>query len=257
MGFAGAGRAEEDQVPPGGHEVECAQVRDDVALEVAWLKSKSSSDLRAGNLAARIASSPAIPGHHRQHRQLIRRPHLPEPGGTCTGGNQKSHCAISSAARLVRTAGSGGRHAGRHCASFPLSARIEYGHPTRTAITVDGIDENAFSSSRIRGSNASATDPCGVRTHFGGLSLASAAFTVVREIPSTRAISAIGHALRPPQPTDLSRVPHAQHLPLPGSARARVSEKLVNFRLPRPGQYSVFVDIPPRWKGNPGSILTA
>ncbi len=47
------------------------------------------------------------------------------------------------------------------------------------------------------------------------------------------------HALRPAQPADLSPVPRAQHLLLPGSAAAvTVSAKLVNFRLPRRGQYS-------------------
>ena len=33
----------------------------------------------------------------------------PNPAGTCTGGNQKSHWAISPAAYAVRDAGSGGR----------------------------------------------------------------------------------------------------------------------------------------------------
>ena len=63
----------------------------------------------------------------------------PNPTGTCTGGNQKSHCAISPAAYAVRDAGSGGRYAGRSSATRPLSVRIEYGHPIRSAITVAGI----------------------------------------------------------------------------------------------------------------------
>ena len=67
----------------------------------------------------------------------------PNPTGTCVGGNRKSHCAISPAAYNVRDAGSGGRYAGRHSATFPLSVRIEYGHPIRSAITVDGIGGNA------------------------------------------------------------------------------------------------------------------
>jgi len=57
---------------------------------------------------------------------------------------------------------------------------------------VAGIDGYTRSSSRIRGSNRSATEPAGARWYFGGLPLASAAFTVFREIPITRAISAIG-----------------------------------------------------------------
>ena len=166
----------------------------------------------------------------------------PNPHETVTGGNHKSHWAISPAAYAVRDAGSGGRYAGRSSATFPLNVRIEYGLPIRSAITVEGIDGYAASSSRIRGSNASATDPCGFRTYFGGLSLASAAFTVFREIPITRAISAIGICS-----ARLSRRISAQSSTLstcflPDSAPARVSGKLVNFRLPRCGQYSVAAD---------------
>jgi hypothetical protein len=107
---------------------------------------------------------------------------------------------------------------------------------------VAGIDGHAASSSRIRGSNPSATDPAGGRSYLGGLSLASAAFTVFREIPITRAIRAIGICS-----ARLSRRISAQSSTfstcfLPDSARARVSGKLVNFRLPRCGQYSVAVD---------------
>ena len=157
-------------------------------------------------------------------------------------GNQKSHCAISPAAYAVRDAGSGGKYAGRHSATFPLSVRTVYGHLIRSAITVDGILGYAASNSRIRGSNTSATDPADRRTYRGGPPLASAAFTVFREIPSTRAISEIGICS-----ARLSRRISAQSSTLstcflPGSARARVSGKLVSFRLPRPGQYSISAD---------------
>jgi hypothetical protein len=67
----------------------------------------------------------------------------PNPAGSSTGGNQKSCWAISPARYTVRPAGSGGRYTGRSSATFPLKVRIEYGHPIRPAITVDGICGNA------------------------------------------------------------------------------------------------------------------
>jgi hypothetical protein len=116
----------------------------------------------------------------------------PNPTGTCTSGNQKSHCASSPAAYAVRDAGSGGRYAGRHSATFPLSVRIEYGHSTRSAITVDGISGTARSSSRIRSSNPSATDPVAARAYRGGPSDRTVARTVFREMPFSFAICLIG-----------------------------------------------------------------
>jgi len=121
--------------------------------------------------------------------------------------------------------------------------RIEYGQPTRSAITVAGIRGNARSSSRIRGSYSSTSDPAGSRSYIGGPSLANAAFTVFREQPTTRAISEID------TPSDLrSRRISAQSSTistcfLPGSTPARVTKELVNFQLPHRGQYSVAVDI--------------
>src|SRR6266516_3908504 len=160
------------------------------------------------------------------------------------GGNQKSCWAISPARYIVRLAGSGGRYPGRSSATFPLRVRIEYGQPIRSAITVEGICGNAASSSRIGGSNPSATDPRGGRWYFGGPSLASAAFTVFREIPSTRAICATG------RPSDRrNRRISAQSSTLstcflPSSDAARVLGKLVKIRLPRRGQYSAADDTP-------------
>ena len=69
---------------------------------------------------------------------------------------------------------------------------MERSHPIRSAITVAGIDGYAFSSSRIRGSAASTTDPAGLRSYFGGRSLAIAARTVFLEIPIARAIALTG-----------------------------------------------------------------
>jgi hypothetical protein len=54
---------------------------------------------------------------------------------------------------------------------------------------VAGIVGYAFSSSRIRGSAASATGPAALRSYFGGRSLAIAARTVFLEIPIARAIA--------------------------------------------------------------------
>src|SRR4029453_6404319 len=89
---------------------------------------------------------------------------------------------------------------------------------------------------------ASANDPDGARSYLGGPWLASAAFTVFREQPTSRAISEID------TPSDLrSRRISAQSSTistcfLPGSTPARVTGKLVNFHLPHRGQYSVAVD---------------
>jgi hypothetical protein len=85
-------------------------------------------------------------------------------------------------------------------AARSAAVRIEYGQPTRSAITVAGSRGNARSSSRIRGSYASTKDPVGARTYLGGPSLANADFTVFREQPISRAISEIDTPLRLPQP---------------------------------------------------------
>jgi len=63
----------------------------------------------------------------------------PHPTGSMTGGNHKSHWAISPAAYAVRDAGSGGRYAGRSSATRSRSTRTDRSHPIRSAITVAGI----------------------------------------------------------------------------------------------------------------------
>jgi hypothetical protein len=72
------------------------------------------------------------------------------------------------------------------------NVRPEYGHPIRSPITLAAIVGYAISSSRIRGSNPSATDPSGSRTYLGGPSDRSAARTVFRETFLIRAICLIG-----------------------------------------------------------------
>jgi hypothetical protein len=70
--------------------------------------------------------------------------------------------------------------------------RIECSHAIRSATTVAGIVGHARSSSRIRGSTSSTTEPRGTRSYRGGPSLRNAAFTVFFEHPIARAITLIG-----------------------------------------------------------------
>ena len=128
------------------------------------------------------------PGDHRQHRQPLRRPDLPEPDRQRDVGNQKSHCAISPAAYAVRLAGSGGRYAGRSSATRPDST------PDRP-VPADPLRDHRRRHRRIRRQqlpelrlDPSTTDP-GRRSYFGGPSLAIAARTVFLDTPSPRAIA--------------------------------------------------------------------
>ena len=120
--------------------------------------------------------------------------------------------------------------------------RIDRVQPIRSAITVAGIVGIDRSNSRIRGSNSSTTDPAGSRSYFGGPSAANADFTVFLEIPINRATSEIdtfsdrcNRRISAQSSTLNTRF-------LLGSVQPRFSRKLVNFRLPRSGQYSVAVD---------------
>src|SRR5829696_5017219 len=137
----------------------------------------------------------------------------PNPTGNLIGGNQKSHCAISPAKYVVRDDGYGGRYTGRSSATRALKVRIEHGHSIRSAMTVAGILGQACSSSRIRGSTPSTTDPVDRRRYADGPSAANAAFTVFFEHPTTRD-HLDRHPFRPMQPADLSPILHTQH-PLP------------------------------------------
>ena len=123
-----------------------------------------------------------------------------------------------------------------------LSVRIECCQPTRSAITVAGIRGTDFSSSRIRGSNESANPADALRSYFGASSLRNAALTVFRETPMTRAISEIDTrsarcSLRISAQSSTSNTRF-----LLRSTEHRVSGKLVNFRLPRGGHFSLAVD---------------
>jgi hypothetical protein len=109
--------------------------------------------------------------------------------GTTLPGNHKSHCTISPAAYVVRSAG---RYNGRSDAIRARNTDDECSHPIRSAITVAGMSGNSVSNTRIAGSNPSTLEPDGARSYFGGSSQANAALTVFLAIPSRRAIAFTG-----------------------------------------------------------------
>ena len=138
---------------------------------------------------------PRISADHRQHRQLrsaVRT--CPNPTGTSTSGNQKSHWAISPATYVVRAAGSGGRYTGRSSA-HPFTERPDRMRPA------DPLGDHRRRHPRIRLQQLpdprldliDRSTPPAARSYFGGPSEANAAFTVFLEIPNTRAISEIGN----------------------------------------------------------------
>lgn len=114
----------------------------------------------------------------------------------------------------------------------------------RSAITVAGMSGHAFSSSCSRGSTASAIEPRGALSYFGGPSEASAPFTVFFDTPSSRAMALMGIfsarcSLRiSAQSSTLST------LFLPGSWLEPGCQEGVSFQaLPR-GQFSRVADNP-------------
>jgi len=116
------------------------------------------------------------------------------PTGTTLPGNHRSHCTISPATYVVRSAGSAGsagRNNGRSCATRARNTDDDRSHPTRSAITVAGISGNSASNNRIRGSNPSTADPTGARSYLGGTSEANASRTVFLANPNLRAIGLI------------------------------------------------------------------
>ena len=190
------------------------------------------------------------PGPTRPYWTMVPRPRDPHPRGP--------EIALRDSPRphTPRGAGSGARYTGRHRATFPLKARTGDGHPIRPAIIVAGIAGNAASSSRIRGSNPPATGPCGLRTGFGGLPLASAASAVFRGIPVTSVISAIGRSSarrsrRIPDPAlhpQRLRPPQLSWSQNPGGSRSK-------FGLPRPGQRSVPASTSGTARSGPAGVL--
>jgi hypothetical protein len=125
---------------------------------------------------------------------------------------------------------------------------------------VAGILGYARNSSRIRGSTSSTIDPAGARTYLGAASDASAVRTVFLETPITRATCEIDN------PSDRrNRRISAQSSTfstyfLPDSTRARLSAQVVNFRVPRPVQFSGAADRAdhqpvPRFRDGTSSLL--
>ena len=123
-----------------------------------------------------------------------------------------------------------------------LNVAIPYGHPIHSAITVAGIPGTDFNNSRIRGSNSSANLGASFRSYFGAPSLRDAALTVLRETPTTRAISEI----ETPSPRYNLRISAQSSTSntrfLLRSTTHRLPGKQINFHLPRSEQFSLAVD---------------
>src|SRR5665648_817976 len=109
--------------------------------------------------------------------------------GTTSPGNHRSHCTISPAVYVVRSAGSGGLNNGRSNATLARNTDDECSHPIRSAITDAGISGNSVNNRRIAGSNSSTREPCGAREYIGGVSAANADRTVFLANPNRRAIA--------------------------------------------------------------------
>jgi hypothetical protein len=91
------------------------------------------------------------------------RPTCPNPNGTSTGGNHRSHCANSPGRYSVRDTGSTGRYNTRSCATRSQNTVLPRVHPTRSMTTVEGISGNSASNALICGSTASTIDPRAAR----------------------------------------------------------------------------------------------
>jgi hypothetical protein len=101
--------------------------------------------------------------------------------------NHPPQCrSASNSARRYRSSQSRSATARSPRSSSRIRSRNRYGQPIRSAFAVAGIRGNGRNSSRIRGSNASTSDPAAARTYLGGPKLATPAFTVFREHPTTR-----------------------------------------------------------------------
>src|SRR5674476_267269 len=109
--------------------------------------------------------------------------------GTTSPGNHRSHCTISPAVYVVRSAGSGGLNNGRSNATLARNTDDECSHPIRSAITDAGISGKPVNNRRIAGSNSSTREPCGAREYIGGVSAANADRTVFLANPNRRAIA--------------------------------------------------------------------
>ena len=112
---------------------------------------------------------------------------VPFSSGIFFGGNQRSHCAASPAAQNNRSAGSTGRCSGRNRRTLSRNQVIDPDHSTRSAITVAGIDGCSASNALTLDSNGENDVGCAGRSYFGGRSDRTAAATVSRAMPRSRA----------------------------------------------------------------------
>jgi len=85
-------------------------------------------------------------------------PTTPPGNGIDAGGNHKSHCAWSPGEYMIRSAGSAGAYSGRINATRLRNHEAEPDQPTRSAITVAGIDGVCDNRARICNSNLSNAD---------------------------------------------------------------------------------------------------
>jgi hypothetical protein len=97
----------------------------------------------------------------------------------------------------------------------------------------------------MRGSTESTIDPAERRSYLGGASDANAAYTVFREIFSTRAICATGNFSARRSRRISAQSSTLSTYFLPGSDHfdpARVSAQVLNLQMPRPVQFSRAAD---------------
>src|SRR5450756_1719673 len=129
------------------------------------------------------------------------------PTGTTLPGNHRSHCTISPAVYVVRSAGSATRNNRRSCATLAHNTDEECSDPIRSAITVAGMSGNSVSKTGIAGSNASTNNPPAGRSYIGGSCAANAARTVLRAFVGTATGATTGGwTLGGPQARSANRV---------------------------------------------------
>ena len=111
----------------------------------------------------------------------------PSSSGIRFGGNHRSHCAASPASQTSRSAGSGRRCSGRSRRTLSRNHVIEPGQSTRSAITVAGISGCSDKIARTLASNGANDVAAARRSYLGGRTEATAAATVARATPRSRA----------------------------------------------------------------------
>src|SRR5262249_25442560 len=116
----------------------------------------------------------------------------PHPTGTMTGGNHRSHWAISPPSYAVPLPGSRGKYPRRSPPPPAPSTPTHPPPPTPPAIPPPPPPRHPPPHPPTRGSAASTIDPLAGRSYRGGRSLPIAARTVFLDTFITRAITLIG-----------------------------------------------------------------